>query len=237
MKKKILIVGSEGLIGQALVSKLKEKYELILIDKKKLTYKSNYHRCDLENGKKFSNLLKKIKKRNKIFSIINLLYPIKSNNFLQDNNQKFLKYVSKHLAVYYNFNKSIYDLFSSYKKKIIVVNFSSVYAIKVPNFNIYRGTKRKSPIEYSIAKAGLLIMSKYFDNWSKFKKTNINYICVSPAGIEGYVSEKFKRNYLRLYKAKMISASSLGNVLAKIFLFPKKYRGKNVLITKGAQIN
>lgn len=237
MKKKIIIVGSEGLIGKALTAYLKTKYHLILIDKKrKSKHKSNYYSCNLKYKNQFNFLLKKIKSKNIIFAIINLLYPIKFNNFLQDNNKKFLKFINTHLLVYYNFNKTIYNLYQNYKKKIIVVNFSSIYGSKIPNFNIYRGTNIKSPIEYSIAKAGLSVMNNYFDNWSKFKKTKINFVCICPAGIEAKQSKRFKKNYLKFYKAKMLSASSLCQTLNKIFLFSSKYRGKNIFITKGAKI-
>lgn len=235
MKKNILIVGSEGLVGKALTYKLQEKYNCICIDIKKRRSK-NYFFCDLLKKNQFKKILKLINKKNKIFAAINLLYPVKQKNFLQNDNQKFLKFINGHLLAYYNFNKQIYDLFSRTKQKLIVINFSSIYGAKIPNFKIYKGTNIKMPIEYSIAKSSLNIMSKYFDKWSSYKSKKIDYICISPAGIESNQSNKFKKNYFKNYGAEMINPTTLSKIVIKIFLNSEKFKGKNIFFTNKANI-
>ncbi len=233
--KTILIVGSEGLIGQALNRKLEKRYNLICIDIKKKK-KANYYFCDLKKNKNFKQILKKIAKKNEIFAAINTMYPIKHSNFLQNDNKRFLNFVNNHLISYYNFNNEIFKLFSNSKKKKNLINFSSIYGEKIPNFNIYRGTKIKMPIEYSIVKSGLIIMSKYFDKWSKFKNKKINFYCVNPAGVESDQTKRFKLNYKKIYKAKMISTSSIYICIKKILEGSYKTSQKNIFITGGAKI-
>lgn len=235
INKAILIVGSEGLIGQALKKKLEERYKIISIDIKKKK-KMNYYFCDLKKNKNFKKILKKITKKSELFAAINTMYPIKHSNFLQNSNKKFLHFINNHLISYYNFNNEIFKLFSKSKKKKILINLSSIYGEKIPNFNIYKGTKIKMPIEYSIVKSSLIIMSKYFDKWSKFKNKKINFYSVNPAGVESNQTKKFKLNYKKIYKAKMISTSSICICINKILNGSYKKDKRNIFITGGAKI-
>ena len=233
--KTIIIVGSEGLIGQALKKQLDQKYKVICIDIKKKK-DVNYYSCDLKKNNSFKKILKKIAKKNEIFAAINTIYPVKHSNFLQNNNKKFLNFINYHLISYYNFNNETFKLFSKSKKKKILINFSSIYGEKIPNFNIYKGTKIKMPIEYSIVKSSLIIMSKYFDKWSKFKNKKTRFYCVNPAGVESSQPKKFKSNYRKIYKAKMISTSSIFTCIKKILEGSYKTTKRNIFITGGAKI-
>ena len=235
INKTILIVGSEGLIGQALKRKLEQRYNVICIDIKKKE-RINYYFCDLKKIKNFKKILKKIAKKNELFAAINTMYPIKHSNFLQNSNKKFLNFINSHLISYYNFNSEFFKLFSKIKKKKILINFSSVYGEKIPNFNIYKGTKIKMPIEYSIVKSSLIIMSKYFDKWSKFKNKKIEFYSVNPAGVESDQTKKFKSNYKKIYKAKMISTSYICICIKKILTGSYKKNKRNIFITGGAKI-
>ena len=83
-----------------------------------------------------------------------------------------------------------------------MINFSSIYGEKIPNFNIYKGTKIKMPIEYSIVKSSLIIMSKYFDKWSKFKNKKIEFYSVNPAGVESDQTKKLSQIIKNFIKQK-----------------------------------
>lgn len=235
IRKNILIVGSEGLIGKYLISNLQKKYNCIGIDIKKKKNIKNYFCCNLNDRKKFKKLLLKIHKRNKIFAAINLIYPLKSSTFLQENISKFTKFINNHIIAYYNFNKCLYDLLKKEKKRKIIINFSSVYGTKIPNFNIYKGTNIKMPIEYSISKSALIIMTKYFREWSKYKNKRIEFFSISPAGIESDQSVKFKKNYLKFYKKKMIPLKLIYISINKLLSNYKK-KSKDLVITGGAKI-
>ena len=175
MKKQfILIAGSKGLIGKSISKELEKNYNIIRVDKKINHIDDFSYKCDFSNEKSVKLLLVKLKKKNiNLFAAINALYPKKSLNFLQNNNKKFILYIKQHLIAYYNFNKVLYDYFSKNNQKKIIINFSSLYGSKIPNFKIYHGTKIKMPIEYSISKSSLIIMNKYFAEWSRYKKKKI----------------------------------------------------------------
>lgn len=235
-KKSILIVGSKGLIGKALTEGLKKNYNIIKVDKNISSSNLSY-KCDLNNQKSFEKLLLKLKKNKiKLFAAINTVYPQKSSNFLQTDTKKLIKYISKHLVAYYNFNKKLYDFFSREKGKKIIINFSSIYGSKIPNFKIYEKTKIKMPIEYSISKSGLNIMNKYFAEWSKFKKKKIFFFSISPAGISADQPRKFHLNYKKYYKSKMLTTSSLVKIVNKILNSSNRNNGKNFFLAGKARI-
>ena len=58
------------------------------------------------------------------------------------------------------------------------------------------------PIEYSISKSALIIMTKYFREWSKYKNKKIEFFSISPAGIESDQSVKFKKTILNFIKKR-----------------------------------
>ena len=59
VRKNILIVGSEGLVGKYLISNLQKKYNCISIDIKKRNNIKNYFCCDLNDGKNLKNYYQK----------------------------------------------------------------------------------------------------------------------------------------------------------------------------------
>lgn len=233
-KRNILIIGSEGLIGKFLVKKLKKNFNCFEVDIKKIS-KQNYFFCDLKKTGKFKQLLRNFKKKN-IYAAINLAYPFKSKNFIQDNHLIFERYINSHIISYYNFNKYLFDFLKNSKEKKIIINFSSIYGLKIPNFNIYKGTNIKMPIEYAISKSAIIMMTRYFNKWSKYKKKNISFCSICPAGIESNQSAKFKKNYKKFYKKKMLNLDSIFLCVNKILNSSKIKLKENIIITGGAKI-
>ena len=119
INKTILIVGSEGLIGQAFQKrKLEQRYDVICIDIKKKE-RINYYFCDLKKIKNFKKILKKIAK--KMNYLPQLILCIQSNTqiFYKTATKNFLNFINSHLISYYNFNSEFFKLFSKSKKKNI----------------------------------------------------------------------------------------------------------------------
>lgn len=235
MKKKyVVVVGSDGLIGKSIIKILQKKYRIIKIDKNTKSSLNTY-KCDLSKSSEVKKIIKKLSKKRNIFAAINTIYPYKSSDhFLIHDIYKFKKYINSHIISYYNFNLFFYDYFSSLNFDTKIINISSIYGSKIPNFKIYDQTSIKSPIEYSLSKASLNMMSKYFAKWSKFNKKKVYFNTVSPAGIEGNQEKKFKSNYKKIYKAQMLKTNSLKNIINKLLL--KKINGKNFVISGGAKI-
>ena len=58
--KKILIVGSNGLIGHGISKKLIKNNIVINLDIKRGKYTKNFYKCDITNEKHLSSTIKKI---------------------------------------------------------------------------------------------------------------------------------------------------------------------------------
>ena len=233
-KKYIIVVGSNGLIGKSIIKILIKNYKIIKIDKNIKNNLDSY-KCDMSKFSEVNKVINILSKKKNIFAAINTIYPYKSSDhFLNHDLNKFKKYINSHIISYYNFNLFFYNYFSSLNFDTKIINISSIYGSKIPNFKIYNQTNIKSPIEYSLSKASLNMMSKYFATWSKFNKKKVYFNTISPAGIEDNQEKKFKLNYKKIYKAPMLKTSSLKNIVNQLLL--KKINGKNFIITGGAKI-
>lgn len=74
-----------------------------------------------------------------------------------------------------------------------VVNFSSIYGMMAPRFEIYAGTPMTMPVEYAAIKAGIVHLTRYFAQYYKADGIRVN--AVSPGGILAGQPEAFVRAY------------------------------------------
>ncbi len=233
-KRYIIIAGSNGLIGKSIMNILKKDYSIISVDKN-IKPTIDAYNCNFSKSSEVKKLIKKLSKYRDIFAAINSIYPYKStSHFLNKDIKKFRGYINSHIISYYNFNLFFYNYFSNLHYVTKIINISSIYGTKVPNFGIYNNTNIKSPIEYSLSKASLIMMTKYFASWSKFNNKKVHFNTISPAGIKDKQQKQFITNYEKIYKAKMLKTYSLKHSLNKIL--KKKINGKNHIITGGAKI-
>lgn len=236
MKKKLLIIGSEGLIGSDLCDYLSNKYEIFKIDIKAKNLKRSF-RVNLNNPKNVKKIFDTfIKKKIYFHVIINSIYPkrkISNNKFLDFNISNFEKDLKFHLIPFYSILLNSYNYYNKINKKGHVISFGSIYGLKIPDFRIYENTEIKSPIVYSSSKAALSIMNKYFSKWSRYNEKDIKFTCVNPAGVKNNQSKTFQKNYLSIYKAKMLNKRTLSKKIYSIINSPEKYDGKDVLVTNG----
>ena len=242
--KKILITGGSGLIAQAILNVSKNVDDYVLVDVKKPKNKDVLsYKCDVGKKKDLNSLIKKLDKDNiNVTKVINAIHPTsnfkKYNYFLPKNLNTFNKYIYRHLSPFFVITNFFYDYFS--KKKIRqgkIVHLSSIYGKKIPNFNIYKNTNIKSPIEYSICKASIDIMSKYFSDFSKYNKKKIFVSTISPAGIlSPKISNKFIKNYKKIYKASMLNPNKVAKTILKTITKRNLKNNPNIIISGGINI-
>ena len=181
MKKKILLIGSEGSIGTSIFNSLKKKYEIIQVDKKKIS-KANYFNCNMNNSKTASKTFKKIKKKFKDFDIL-------INCLGQIHNELILRYKKKFITHSINtwrnvLNNNLNSTFISCKFFIdnfcidkknknekIIINFSSVNSTGAVGQSAYSSSK--SAIETFTA-----VLSK------ELGFLNIRAVCIAPGYFE-----------------------------------------------------
>jgi NAD(P)-dependent dehydrogenase (short-subunit alcohol dehydrogenase family) len=246
-KQVVAIVGSMGQIGLSLAEELINKnYRLLLgdINKKKLnSFKKKYKNyeieifcgnlCETSQIKKFIKF--GLKKFGKIDSAVHCSYP-KSSKWgskfenLQDKNIKEDLY--NQLGSVIIFCQKIIEIFTKFKKGNLIL-FSSIYGFKTPRFEIYKGTKINSPIEYAAIKAGIINITFYLAKY--FKKKNIRINCVSPGGIFSNQKKIFVKNYKQVCNSKgLLDGRDISNLIVFLLSDKSKYiHGQNLVIDDG----
>ena len=206
--KTILITGANGRIGSVLTKFVLEKgNNVILVDKdfskvrKILTRFNNkkylLSKIDVNNFKKLNLTLNSgILKFNSIDAAIYCAYPTtKKWGKTKFEEKKFLD-ISENLKLQLAgpiiFSQKILNIFNKQKKGNLIL-LSSIMGIQPPKFEIYKGTKLNSSIEYGAIKSGIISITKYLAKL--YKNRNIKINCISPGGIFDNQPKKFVKQY------------------------------------------
>ena len=239
MKNNIVLVGGSGLIGAKLSEYLiREDYNVIVIDKKKLKrlHGIDFFNVDITNSILLKKTLNKIfSKYKKIDALINCSYP-KNKNW----GKKFekLKPIDLKENLYNHLGSTIilcqltirYFLKQKYGNLVL---FSSIQGVSAPKFEHYRGTKIISPIEYSAMKAGIINITKYIAKY--YKKKNIRINCVSPGGIFADQPNSFVKKYKNSCLSKgLLDGNDLCGTVHFLISDKSKYvNGQNIVVDDG----
>ncbi len=200
-KKKILITGSSGFIGNCLKIFLKKKFELYFIDKKKLKYKEkNFILLNLTNKKRVYKLIKIIRP-----DII--IHLAAQSNLEEIKNRK--KYVQNNIVATNNLLESmkLYNI-----KNIIFSSSASIYSdtnkkvTEKSNFfpkNIYAQTKlscEKNIIKKSKTINLNYIIFRFFNVCSALKKPHCGSLHSPETSFIPIIVNKFLKNKtIKLY--------------------------------------
>ena len=167
MKKKILIVGSSGNLGEYLFNKFKKKNHLLGIQRKKA--QNNFICKDLSNSNLNFETFKLIKKKYSKLDAIIICTGKSSKDLTVDIDRRFLNSFKSNLLTVSNTIDSFQKIYKNKPTKIIVI--SSIAALKV----------MEAPIEYSISKSALnhycLVKAK------ELSKFGIRLNIISPGNI------------------------------------------------------
>ncbi len=205
--KNILLIGGFGLIGKELVKafvKLQSKLLIAdkVIDKELVKYlnqeekKITTVKFDISSKNSIDFLLKNFKNKYKnIDVLINCSFP-RTLDWQVDIKKTPLQSVRKnlldHLGGYYYVSQQV-AIDMSRRKKGSIINFSSIYGLVGPNFNIYEGTNMTTAAAYPLIKGGINTMTRYFASY--FGKYNVRVNCISPGGVFDNQNPRFVKNY------------------------------------------
>ena len=114
-----------------------------------------------------------------------------------------------------------------------LINFSSIYGVVPPRFEIYEGTEMTKEIEYSLAKAGIVMLTQYLAKY--FKGKNIRFNCVSPGGVLDGQPEPFLSAYRDhcLNKGMLDAEDVVGAIIFLISDDSKFVNGQNLIVDDG----
>ncbi len=181
---RIIITGSEGLIGKQLKNFLQENNEIIALD------------LSLGHDLSDENFVKKWFSDNKADCIINCF----ALNDHVENNQKRPTLFDISLDSFSNFlHVNLTSLFSVCREFArnnpsgSIINFSASTGLVSARPDLYDGGHKH--IAYSISKAGVINLTKFL---AVHLAPSIRVNCLAPGGIENSQSEDFIKSYSKL---------------------------------------
>lgn len=202
--RRIIITGSEGLIGRELSSFFEQKGDCIT-------------RCDLSLGHDLTNELfvKSFFEQHKAEYLINLFalnHHITKDHSSDEAETLFNISLDSFNAYLHTNLTSLFSVcreFARNNKHSAIVNFASMYAIVSPDPRIYdRGEKH---IAYGVSKAGVIQLTRHL---AVHLAPDIRVNCVISGGIEAGQSNAFKERYnARNPLGRMMQISELNGLL------------------------
>ncbi len=239
MKKAVIIIGSEGLIGSELVQNLTNlKHAVIRADITSRHKQADipFYEVDITSESAVQNLIKNaVQQFSKIDCVINCAYPrTKTYGKTYDKVSllDFNENVNLHLGGYFNILKN-FMLFFKEQGYGNIISFSSIYGVIPPRFEIYADTPMTSPVEYAAVKSGIIHLTKYFAKLAKGTSIRVNTI--SPGGVEDGQNPKFIKKYSEhTLKNKMLAPKALAGPIG--FLVSDEsasIHGQNIIVDEG----
>lgn len=239
MKKNVIIIGSEGLIGSALVKDLVQAdHNVIRADIKAgdKNTSSPFFEVDITSESSVNKLIENTtQKFSKIDAVVNCAYPRSKNygkSFEKVSLEDFNENVNLHLGGYYNILKN-FTLFFKTQGHGNIVSFSSIYGVIPPRFQIYAGTEMTSPVEYAAVKSGIVHLTKYFAKLTFGTSIRVN--AVSPGGVFDNQNPSFVKKYSELtLNNSMLKPNSLsGPVQFLVSDASASVHGQNLIVDEG----
>lgn len=251
--KVVLITGGAGLIGRefvktvalnqgvAVIVDINEKFakdtiqditEELVEERENLFFK----KANISSLEDVENLIREVNGDfGRIDALINNAYPKSKSygkKFFEITSTDFNEFISLHLGGYFNISQQLIKHFLKQGHGNII-NISSIQGVGAPAFETYEGTNMHSPIEYTVAKHGLIGMTKYFAKM--FKKDNIRVNAISPGGILDKQPERFLQQYKnRCGNKGMLDSQDLNGTLLYLLSDMSKFlTGQNLIIDDG----
>ncbi|MCV0400942.1 MAG: SDR family oxidoreductase [Nitrosopumilus sp.] len=198
--KKIIITGSEGLIGSELSKYLSKNFDVLKLDLElghdltdesfvKEWFKNNHADC-LVNCFAMNDHVEKNQKRGTLFDIT-------------------LESFSKILQVNLVSLFSVCREFARNNDSGSIINFSASTGIVSARPDLYDGAHKHTA--YSVSKAGVINLTKFL---ATHLAPNFRVNCVAPGGVEHNQDEEFKKKYSKLTPlGRMMKKDELNGII------------------------
>lgn len=218
----ILITGGTGKFGQKFVKHFSDKgWDVLftttnqargdsLAEKVKTNNNVIVLVADLTQPTAALKLVHEIKEKG--YEINHLVNNARSLDFLktdslgQTNRENFTAEYLMDVVVPYELSMALFN--TQPDQLHTITNIGSQYGIVAANPHLYDDYPSQSPIQYGIAKAALVHLTKELA--VRFSEKNIRVNCIAYGGVEGRVDDGFKARYAQLTPNKrMLSESDI----------------------------
>lgn len=236
--KNIIVTGSEGLLGKAIVADIqKEGGIAICLDISHETAPELHrYKVNLTHQEETENILIKLfEAYHHIDGLVNNAYP-RTKDWGTKMEEVALSSFRQNVDWQLN---SIFHLIQLISNHMIgfnqgsVVNIASIYGIVGNDFTLYDNTNLTSPVAYSAIKGGLINMNRYLASY--FGKNNLRFNCVSPGGIQDQQPDEFIKNYnAKVPMKRMGTPEDIAPTVSFLLSEKSKYiTGQNIAIDGG----
>lgn len=219
MRKKVLVLGGTGGVGEQIIKKLSSDFDVYAI------YKNNHEKaeelkslaaviqCDVRD---YQQVLKLKERLTDIAVIVNALTPkIILKKFQDSSEEEFNENIDVMIKGSANVYRALMGNLS--KDKPLVIAFSSITAVEKPVARM---------CSYAVAKAGLSKLHDYLID--ELKNTNIRVVNLIPSFIETQALRVFPNKLLEIQKAALpgnefIQPKDLAELVLRIINNEAKY--------------
>ena len=233
MKKYIFITGAGGLLGKNLIKNFIDKDYFVVatefkderLDDLKKSFNKNIliEKLDVTNEDQIINLFNKLYDSDKFPSVFinnaavtgewlmkeGKTFPSLKETSLNDWNMTLNSNLTGQFLISREIDRYIHKI----KKKLSLINISTMYALRAPHHNIYKDMPVKSFCAYSASKAGVVGLSRWLAAlWGE--KCRVNVIC--PGGIFNNHSIEFSN---RISNLNMLNRMADVNEISKTIEF------------------
>src|SRR3989338_3120327 len=211
--KVVIITGGAGLIGKefvrivvknggtAIIADVDENASVKVVNeisKEFNTKNVKFIKTDITSKKSILTAIRHIgKEYGKIDALVNNAYPRNKNfgrKFENVSYEDFCENLNLHLGGYFLMIKEVFKVMKRQKFGNII-NMASMYGFAAPRFEIYKGTKMTTPVEYSAIKGAIINLTKYLASY--MGKHNIRVNSISPGGVFANQPKNFVENYTK----------------------------------------
>ena len=237
MRKKIILTGSNGQLGQSLVVLLIESgYEVIGIDVNHSSDNTLHYSpvfLDITDEEAVKIFFDDLAGDALVTGLVNnagiaVFTPFEKRTYTE---LKSVLDVNVIAAIFMTQNFMRVTQNSEHARRVI--NIGSIYGEVAPDLTIYGDTPRMSSEIYGMTKAAIINFTKYLTSYYKGK--NVTFNCVSPGGIDSNQGPEFKINYNKKVPLnRMADVGEIANVIGFLISDKSSYiNGENIFVDGG----